>query len=172
MTSNDDFRTDAQPSDRLSADESLADEVTADEEFTEQGFAEQDPERNVAGGSGGQFQDDQAHSAEFQDDQAHGAAFQDDQAHRAEAGSYVTTTAAPADAPPRTLSRPKGPSWGTVALGLICLVVAGGAFWIDWSDLTLDWTRSGPLTLVGLGLILVLVGLAALTRRRDEDDTA
>lgn len=74
------------------------------------------------------------------------------------------------DALDRPLSRPKGPSWGTIALGLICLLVAGGAFWIEWADLTLDWTRSGPLTLVGLGLVLVLVGLAALLRRSDDED--
>ena len=73
-------------------------------------------------------------------------------------------------AQPRTLSRPKGPSWGTVALGLICLVVAAGAFWVEWSNLSLDWTRSLPLTMVGLGIILVLVGLAALLRRNEDDD--
>lgn len=68
-----------------------------------------------------------------------------------------------------TLSRPSGPSWGTVALGLVCLVVAGGALWVSWADLDLDWARSGPLTLVGLGVILVLVGLVALVRRSDDD---
>lgn len=73
--------------------------------------------------------------------------------------------------PPRaTLSRPTGPSWGTVALGLICLAVAGGAFFVETTDLQLDWRSFGPLTLVGLGVLLVLVGLAALLRRGDDRD--
>ncbi|QDO87518.1 hypothetical protein FNH13_03510 [Ornithinimicrobium ciconiae] len=86
------------------------------------------------------------------------------------AGEASGSREQPADIPPRALPRPSGPSWGTVALGLICLVVAGGAFWVEWASLDLDWTRSGPLTLVGLGIILVLVGLAALLRRSDDDE--
>ncbi|WP_109471590.1 hypothetical protein [Ornithinimicrobium cavernae] len=71
---------------------------------------------------------------------------------------------------PRTLPRPKGPSWGTVALGLVCLVVAGGALLVELTDVNLDWSSFGPLSLVGLGLLLVLVGLAALVRRNGDED--
>lgn len=81
-------------------------------------------------------------------------------------GNYDQTTSET----PRTLPRPKGPSWGTVALGLICLVIAAGALVLEFTDLGLDWRLSGPLTLVGLGLVLVLVGLAALARRSDDDE--
>lgn len=70
----------------------------------------------------------------------------------------------------RALPRPTGPSWGTVAFGLVCLVVAGGALLVEVGELTLDWGRAGPLGLVGVGVLLVLVGLAALVRRGDEED--
>lgn len=85
-------------------------------------------------------------------------------------GAHDTRQGQP-DTTVRVPRRPKGPSWGTVALGLVCLVVAGGAFWVEWAGLDLDWTRSGPLGLVGLGTILVLVGLAALARRGDDERT-
>lgn len=71
---------------------------------------------------------------------------------------------------PRRLSRPTGPSWGTVALGLVCLAIAGGALFIELTDVALDWSNIGPLTLVGLGVLLVLVGLAALLRRSHDDE--
>lgn len=71
---------------------------------------------------------------------------------------------------PRRLSRPTGPSWGTVALGLVCLAIAGGALFIELTDVVLDWSSFGPLTLVGLGVLLVLVGLAALLRRSNDDE--
>lgn len=71
---------------------------------------------------------------------------------------------------PPPLSRPTGPSWSTVALGLIALVVAGGALFIELTDVELDWERFGPLAVVGMGLLLVLVGLAALLRRSDDED--
>lgn len=73
-------------------------------------------------------------------------------------------------AAPRTPPRPTGPSWGTVALGLICLLIAGGSFWIEWANLEVDWSRSGPLTVVAIGAVLVLVGLLALLRRNDPED--
>lgn len=74
------------------------------------------------------------------------------------------------EVPLRTLSRPKGPSWGTVALGLVCLAIAGGALFIELTDVVLDWSNFGPLSLVGLGVLLVLVGLAALLRRSNDDE--
>lgn len=77
---------------------------------------------------------------------------------------------APHDTEPRALPRPKGPSWSTIALGLVCLVVAGGALLVEFTELSLEWDRTGPLALVGLGLLLVLVGLAALMRRGDDDE--
>ncbi|WP_114908145.1 hypothetical protein [Ornithinimicrobium murale] len=70
---------------------------------------------------------------------------------------------------PRTLPRPKGPSWSTIALGLVCLVVAGGALVVEFTEVSLEWDRTGPLALIGLGVLLVLVGLAALVRRGDDD---
>lgn len=74
------------------------------------------------------------------------------------------------DPEPATLPRPSGPSWSTVALGLVCLIVAGGALAVELTDVSVAWDRAGPLTLVGLGIVLVLVGLAALLRRGDNDD--
>lgn len=71
---------------------------------------------------------------------------------------------------PRRPARPTGPSWSTIALGLICLVVAGGTLLIEFTEVTLEWDRTGPLALVALGGLLVLVGLAALVRRGDDED--
>lgn len=86
-------------------------------------------------------------------------------------GSWEPHDEAATQAPPPPLARPSGPSWGTVALGLICLVVAGGVLYVELTDVAVDWTRTGPLALVGIGALLVLVGLAALVNRsgRDED---
>lgn len=76
----------------------------------------------------------------------------------------------PTPAPtPATLPRPTGPSWSTIALGLIATVVAGGALFLEFTDTELDWQRLGPLAVVGLGVLLVLVGLAALMRRNDDE---
>lgn len=72
--------------------------------------------------------------------------------------------------PPRHPSPPRGPSWSTVALGLICVVVAGGVLAVELTDTTVDWSSTGPLVLVGTGLLLVLVGLAALFNRSGDDD--
>lgn len=77
-------------------------------------------------------------------------------------------TPEPAPAP----CRPTGPSWSTIAFGLICLVVASGALLIEFTELTLEWDRTGPVALMALGGLLVLVGLAALMRRGDGTDTA
>lgn len=79
-------------------------------------------------------------------------------------------TPQPAPEEPRTLPRPTGPSWSTIALGLICLVVAGGTLLIEFTEVTLEWDRTGPLALMALGGLLVLVGLAALVRRGDDEE--
>lgn len=71
---------------------------------------------------------------------------------------------------PRVLSRPTGPSWGTVALGLICMIVAAGAIFLELTNIEMDWSLSGPMALIGLGVVLVLVGLAALSRRDDDKE--
>lgn len=95
--------------------------------------------------------------------------------------THATTSGETADAaisepattlppPPRALPRPSGPSWSTIAFGLVCLVVAGGALLVEFSELTLDWDRTGPLALVGVGVLLVLVGLTALVRRGDSEE--
>lgn len=82
---------------------------------------------------------------------------------------HVTQDRTADEAQTRTVPRPKGPSWSTIALGLVCLVVAGGALLVELTELSVEWDRTGPLALVGLGVLLVLVGLAALLRRGDDD---
>lgn len=85
-------------------------------------------------------------------------------------GSWEPHEGAPAQQPAARLPRPSGPSWGTVALGLICLVVAGGVLYVELTDVAVDWSRTGPLALVGVGAILVLVGLAALVNRSGREE--
>lgn len=61
---------------------------------------------------------------------------------------------------------PAGPSWATVAFGLVCMALAGGALTVQLTDWQVDWAIAAPVSVIGLGAILVLVGLLGLATRR------
>jgi hypothetical protein len=67
--------------------------------------------------------------------------------------------------------RPSGPSWPTVALGIVCIVVAGMALTYQLVDITVDWSIATPVAVVGAGALLVLLGLVGLLGGRSEDET-
>jgi len=82
------------------------------------------------------------------------------------AGAAPTEPAAPVATP----TWKRGTSWATVAWGLVCMFVAGLVLTFQLTDIEVDWAVAGPATVVGLGLVLVLVGLLGLLNRdRDEE---
>lgn len=84
--------------------------------------------------------------------------------------SYAGTTTSP-HAGPAPQKWARGTSWATVAFGLVCMAVAGLALTFELADFEVDWEVAGPASIVGVGLLLVLVGLAGLlSRRQDEEE--
>lgn len=78
----------------------------------------------------------------------------------------------PAAAPPAgaaPASRPRGPHWPAIVLGLVCVAIAGLALGQELGAFTVDWGHLGPLGIVLVGGVLVLVGLLGLLGRRRDD---
>lgn len=66
-------------------------------------------------------------------------------------------------------SRPRGPHWPAILLGLVCVAIAGLALGQELGAFTVDWGHLGPLGIVAVGGVLVLVGLLGLLGRRRDD---
>lgn len=81
---------------------------------------------------------------------------------RYDATGYATTGPEPI--------RPDGPSWPTVALGVLALVVAGMALTYQLVDVSVDWTLAAPVAIVSAGALLVLLGLVGLLGSRGEGE--
>jgi hypothetical protein len=64
-------------------------------------------------------------------------------------------------------SRPKGPNASPVILGLVALLFAGLVIAQETLGLRVDWSRMGPGTIVGIGVVMVLIGAVGLARRHD-----
>lgn len=60
----------------------------------------------------------------------------------------------------------RGPSAWTVVHGLIALAVAVVVFVTTATTTRIDWGTAGPATVVGLGVVLVLLGLLGMRSRR------
>ncbi len=81
-----------------------------------------------------------------------------------------TQQAAPVAAAPVPAPTITGPAPGPIILGILGLVIAVTAVVTRAADLTIDWGRAGPVTVVGAGLLLVLFGLLGMRGRRRTGD--
>jgi hypothetical protein len=83
--------------------------------------------------------------------------------------SASTPQAAPVAAAPVPAPIITGPAPAPIILGILGLVIAVTAVVTRAADLTIDWGRAGPVTVVGAGLLLVLFGLLGMRGRRRTD---
>lgn len=64
-------------------------------------------------------------------------------------------------------ARPKGLNASPVILGLVALLFAGLVIAQETMRLQVDWSRMGPGTIVGIGVVMVVIGAIGLARRHD-----
>jgi hypothetical protein len=67
-----------------------------------------------------------------------------------------------------TPARPKGLNAPAIVIGLAALILAGLIIARETLDWRIDWSRMGPGTLVGIGVIMVVIGAIGLIRRHDD----
>jgi hypothetical protein len=82
------------------------------------------------------------------------------------ATTATSATTAPALPEPTYLT---GPAPFAVVLGLLGLLFAAATFLTQLTDLSLPWTDLGPWTVVGAGLVVVIVGAIGLRGSRTRD---
>ncbi len=86
-------------------------------------------------------------------------------------GQAAPTATQPPAAAPAPVPVETSPAPFPIIVGLVGLVVAITAIVSRAADLTIDWGRAGPITVVGAGLVLVALGLVGMRgqRRRRTD---
>jgi hypothetical protein len=72
----------------------------------------------------------------------------------------------PEQEPEQEPERLRGPSFGPVILGLVCLVIAGAVFAQEIGNWSIDWGNVGPLGIVAAGAVLVVLGAVGLVTSR------
>jgi hypothetical protein len=72
----------------------------------------------------------------------------------------------PGQEPEQEPERLRGPSFGPVILGLVCLVIAGAVFAQEIGNWSIDWGNVGPLGIVAAGAVLVVLGAVGLVTSR------
>jgi hypothetical protein len=83
----------------------------------------------------------------------------------------TVTTPSPAGDPTQNkvepAGRPQGPNASAIVVGLVAAVLAGLIIAEQTMNWRVDWSRVGPGTIVGVGLVMVLIGAIGLLRRHD-----
>jgi len=67
-----------------------------------------------------------------------------------------------------TPARPKGPNASAIIVGLVAMLIAGLIIANETMHLRVDWSQVGPGTIVGIGLVLVVLGAIGLVRRHED----
>lgn len=80
----------------------------------------------------------------------------------------VGDPAAPPPAPPAPVHR-RGPAPFGLLIAVLGLAVAGSVLLTEVADVSVPWSRLGPLVVVAGGLLVVLVGLLGLRAGRAQD---
>ena len=65
-------------------------------------------------------------------------------------------------------ARPKGPNASAVVVGLVAMVLAGLIIAKETMGWRVDWSRLGPGTIVGIGVVLAVIVAIGLVRRHDD----
>ena len=66
-------------------------------------------------------------------------------------------------------ARPTGPNASAIIAGLVAVFLGGLVIARETMNLRVDWSRLGPGTIIGLGLVMVLIGAVGLVQRRHHD---
>jgi len=80
-----------------------------------------------------------------------------------------TPTGSPIQDKVKPPARPTGPNAAAIVIGLVAILLAGLVIARETMDLRVDWSRLGPGTIVGLGVVMVVIGAIGLVRRRHDD---
>jgi hypothetical protein len=65
-------------------------------------------------------------------------------------------------------ARRRGPNASAIIVGLVSMLIAGLVVARETTGLRVDWSRLGPGTIVGIGVVMVVIGAIGLVRRHDD----
>lgn len=68
----------------------------------------------------------------------------------------------------RAPARPRGPNASAIIIGLVAMLFAGLIIAKETMNWRLDWSRLGPGSVVGIGVVMVVIGAIGLIRRNDD----